>query len=583
MKRKLTSLFLCLILLTSLLAGCVGKNERENNSLTNGQTKDYINSSGVDKYPRFITVDLFNSYSNYQGIQGGWFGHVIKERFNMELNIIAPNASGSGDTLYQTRSAAGNIGDLIIFNLEGGKLQELVSAGLVLDMSPYIKKSKNLETYKRAIDTTNKKLVSETGTWAIPSEVTVQSSTDMINTVSLNSGIYIRWDLYKQLGYPKMATFEDLLPVMKDMQDIAGTSDSGKKVYAFSLFKDWDVAIIQAGQQLPANYGWGMEGFVLQKADDSEDPIDFLAENSPYIRGLRFFYQANQMGLLDPESRTQNWNTLYGKYEDGSVLYSPWPWLGKVAYNTSVHTEEGKGFHTAAIDDLTIREWGCYENGNPEYGIMVGSRAQDSQRMVDFIDWLYSPEGIQMSQFAIVDEMYELENGLPVLTELGKEVFLEGDADMPDNYNGGSYKDGRSQLGFKIVSISEMNPATGYTYTQETWPSYIEVTSTSIDIDWQNHMGASNATEYWKKNNQICISPGTDYAAPPDSTDIATMRSQITEISKEYSWKAIYAKDDADFNAIIAEMRTIVEGLGYYDVVKVDMDNAAALKAARWE
>lgn len=581
MKRKLTSLFLCFILVTSLLAGCIDRNRREDGSLTDGQSNAQI--SGADKYPKFITVDLFNSYTNYQGIQEGWFGEVIKDKFNMELNIIAPNTAASGETLYQTRSASGNLGDLIIYNLKAGKLQDLVSSGLLLDMKQYMKKSDNLNVYEKAIETTNTKLVAEAGTWAIPSEVTMQKSTDPINTVSLNSGIYIRWDLYKKLGYPTMDTFEDLLPVMKDMQDIAGTSDSGKKVYAFSLFKDWDGAIIQAGQQLPANYGWGMEGFVLQKADDSKDPIDFLAENSPYIRGLRFYYLANQMGILDPESTTQNWTTVNEKYEDGAVLYSPWPWLGKVAYNTAIHTKEGKGFHTASIADLTIREWGCYENGNSEYGIMVGSQAQDPQRMVDFIDWLYSPEGIQMSQFSMVDEMYDMGDGAPVLTELGKAVFLEGDATMPDSYGGASYKDGRSLLGYKIVSLSEINPITGYTYSQETWPSYIEATSTSIDKDWQEHMGASNANEYWKKNNQICISPGTDYSAPADSIDIATMRTQISEITKGYSWDAIYAKDDAEFDALISEMRTIVEGLGYYEVVSFDMNNSAALKAARWE
>ena len=32
----------------------------------------------------------------------------------MELNIIAPNIAGGGDTMREVRAAAGNLGDLII-------------------------------------------------------------------------------------------------------------------------------------------------------------------------------------------------------------------------------------------------------------------------------------------------------------------------------------------------------------------------------------------------------------------------------------------------------------------------------------
>lgn len=45
-------------------------------------------------YKEFITVDVFDAQANFQGIQSGWFAKVVKDRFNMELNIIAPNVAG---------------------------------------------------------------------------------------------------------------------------------------------------------------------------------------------------------------------------------------------------------------------------------------------------------------------------------------------------------------------------------------------------------------------------------------------------------------------------------------------------------
>lgn len=573
MSRRIITLLLSVLMAGSLFSGC-GK--------AGGADKAHL-SEGESKYPEFLTVDVFDAQSNYQGIQSGWFAEIVKEKFNMELNIIAPNVSGGGETLYETRAAAGNLGDIIITKLSGGRLQDMVTAGLAADMSGYMDGQENLGHYMDAITATNESLVQEAGIWGIPSEVTTQSPTDMLNTTALNSGIYIRWDLYKQLGYPEMGTYEDLLTVMSDMQAIAGLSDSGKKVYAFSLFKDWDGPMIKAGQDIPSDYGWSTESFVLQKADDSEEPMDFLAENSPYIRNLKFYFTANQMGLLDPESQTQNYDTLYKKYEDGAVLYSPWPWLGQTAYNTTVHMEEGKGFETACINDLQIREWGCYVIGNPEAGILVGSKARDPQRMVDFIDWLYSPEGIRAQWFAMTAEMYDLGEEGPVLTELGKMAMIDGDAEMPEIYGGGSYKDGKPKLNFKTVALSEIDLETGYPYDCQTWKSYVDLVSSPLDRDWQEHMGASTAAEFWKETGRICISPGASYAMPADSGDIATMRSQVEKVVKEYSWKAIYADSPEEFASIIKEMRESAIEFGYDEVVAVDMQNAADLKAAREE
>ena len=95
---------------------------------------------------------MFDSQANFQGEQTGWFAKLIKDKFNIKLNIIAPNVAGGGDTLYQTRSANGNLGDLIITNLDSSRLKDMVTAGLVLDMSDYIKDEKYFSDEIRKLD-----------------------------------------------------------------------------------------------------------------------------------------------------------------------------------------------------------------------------------------------------------------------------------------------------------------------------------------------------------------------------------------------------------------------------------------------
>lgn len=44
--------------------------------------------------------DFFCKPANYQGIQGGWFGKIIQDKFNLEINVLTPAIGG--DELYQT-------------------------------------------------------------------------------------------------------------------------------------------------------------------------------------------------------------------------------------------------------------------------------------------------------------------------------------------------------------------------------------------------------------------------------------------------------------------------------------------------
>ena len=192
MKKKLLSMLLCITLVVSLMAGCDRKG-----TLTGGGSGDGNGSTGEkgtegeEKYPEFITVDVFDGLANYQGIQSGWFGKIVKDKFNMELNMIAPNVSGGGDTLFQTRSAAGELGDLIIYGADDGRLQDMVTAGLVMDLTDLMKDKENLKKYQSGIDSLNS-LVKDEGIWWIPGSVSEQPPTNPSEGLDPTFGAYLR-------------------------------------------------------------------------------------------------------------------------------------------------------------------------------------------------------------------------------------------------------------------------------------------------------------------------------------------------------------------------------------------------------
>lgn len=575
MKKRVISTLLCTVMVVSLLTGCGGANKK---------TADNKNSED-GKYKDFITVDVYDEFANYQGIQSGWFAKIVKDKFNMELNIIAPNVAGGGQTLYQTRSAAGELGDLVLVNTSNGKLNDLVSSGLIMDCTDLMDGKDIVKNYGDAIDVTNEDLP-EKGMFAFPNSVSTDAATESSEGLEPTFGPYIRWDYYKELGYPKMENLDDFLDVLEDMQKLAREKEGSEDIYAISLFKDWDDNMMNNAKQPACMYGYDEVGFVLSKADGTEEQ-SILDDDSIYMDVLDFFYEANQRGLVDPDSTTQNYDTWSAKYTDGKVLYCPWPWVGQNLYNTAENKAAGKGFMMAPVEDMQIFSYGSCPEGNSTQVIAIGSNAEDPQRMADFIDWLYSPEGIELNGQAngaagIKGLTWDInEDGKPELTDFGKKALPMNDVAVDEEYGGGNWKDGVSALNFKTVNLQDIDPNTGEAYDYLTWETTLEDNKTALDEDWSTCMGADTTMEYLEKNDKILVAPGSSYSVPEADSNITTVRGQCKSAIVDGSWKMIFAKDDAEFDSLKKDMQKTAKGLGYDDVLEVDMKNAADQTAAR--
>jgi putative aldouronate transport system substrate-binding protein len=529
-----------------------------------------------------ITIDVYDGLANYMGTQSGWFGKVVKDKFNMELNIIAPNVAGGGDTLYNTRVSGGELGDLVVVD-KGQQMDELVEGGLLLDASSYYDSMANVQPFDAAVQKLNE---GKDGVYGFPTSVSSLKPTEPSEGLEPTFGPYLRWDLYAEAGYPEVGTLEDLLPVLKDMQDAQPEADNGQKAYAISLFKDWDGNMMVTAKQPATLYGYDEMGFVLAKADGS-DYQSIIDSDSEYVRSLRFYFEANKMGLVDPESTTQNYDTMFTKYQNGQVLLSWWPWLGQSAYNTTDNMDAGKGFMLAPLADQEIFSYGAEVYGGKQI-LAIGKDAEDPARLAAFIDWLYSPEGVNMNSSqtgaAAGPEGLTWEQGEdgPALTDFGNDVFLGGGADVPADWGGGAYTDGVSTLNVSTILPKDINPETDQPFNYTFWPSYQETVANPLTEDWGAQMGDPTSTmEYLTNNDQLLVAPGSGYTAPADSGEIETIRSQAKASIIEHSWQLVFAQDDAEFDALLASMQETVNGLGYETVLEFDMANAEAQNEAR--
>ena len=65
-----------------------------------------VTISAVAEGEEPIVITFYDEAANYHGTQSGWFAKVVKDRFNIELNIIAPQVVGN--EVYTTRAIQGS-------------------------------------------------------------------------------------------------------------------------------------------------------------------------------------------------------------------------------------------------------------------------------------------------------------------------------------------------------------------------------------------------------------------------------------------------------------------------------------------
>ncbi len=573
MKRKCICSVICMALLVSLTAGCT-KSGRESDN-RGGQS---------GRYKEFITVDVYDEFANYQGIQSGWFAKVVKDHFNMELNYIAPNVTGGGDTLYQTRAATGSLGDLILINTANGKFNELVESGLAYDCTELMKDRRLMENYGAAIRKTNE-LVEADGIYGFPNSISSQPATESSEALDPTFGPYIRWDYYKKAGYPTMDGLDDFLDVLEKMQCLARKEEADETIYAVSLFKDWDHNMMNNAKQIACMYGYDELGFVLSKADGS-DYQNIMEKDSLYIRALRFFNEANARGLVDPDSLSQNYDAWLAKYQSGKVLYSPWPWVGQSVFHTAENKAAGKEFKMAPVQDMQIFSFGCWPQGDSTRILAIGAGAQDPDRLADFIEWLYTPEGFELNGQANGAAgpkglTWEIgADGAPMLTAFGRKALPNNPVEVPEEYGGGKWSAGVSALNFRTFNQAEIDPNTGFPYNYLCWESMVKDSRSVIDLDWSEKMGAKTAMEYLEKNNMVLVAPGANYSTPAEDANITTVRGQCKSAVIDYSWRMVFASENA-FDRLLTQMQHTLDGLGYDEVYQVDLANAKDQSEAR--
>lgn len=400
---------------------------------------------------------------------------------------------------------------------------------------------------------------------------------------SWHVGFYVMWDVFKKAGGQVPETMDGMLDLFKKMQEAYPKNDKGQKAYPLSIWKDWDgnnglsfmtyVLSDMYGKHIGEYNG----SLVFTEYDTATNVARWMYEDDGfYFKGLQWLNKAHKMGLLDPDSITQKFDTAYSKVTDGRRSVAFWGWeAGAWSGNETVSKEPMRGMMPIYAKDSVLTENPDNKAGVQQfYGI--SAKSQYADRIAELLNYMYSIEGNQTIWAGIEGKDWEIRDGKINYTPDRQALIKSGkgnDINDPTCWFGG-------------LSDKTMNPVTGERFTSASWSEWIKLNQNDRDKDYSATFGgALNPEDYCRKNLQIVQKDNFKgfTAQPPD--DIKVIQTKMGDVVKQLSWKMVYAKDEAQFNKLKEELVSKVKALGAekeYEWEKQELANAKA-KAEKYK
>lgn len=552
--KKLAALSLCAAMTTGLLSGC------GNTSRNSGEP---------------ITITVFSQLANYSGEQSGWSSDILLDKFNVILNIV-PDLNGA----YQTRMEAQDLGDIVVFGTNGDPYLNAVEAGLLLDWNednllqeygPYI-----YEHMQNALQH-NANISSDDGiTYGFGFDV----ASDTANHQAFFYTWDIRWDLYKELGYPEVKNYSDMIDLFKKMKEICPVDDNGNPTYALVMWPDWDGTMAMYPKATGTAY-YGYDEFEMGFYNPATgDFIDCLDPDGPYIEALKFYNDLYQNNLLDPDSMTCTYDYVQEKVAAGGTFFSIFDYAGRFLFNTDEHMAEGKMMLSLTPSDATPIVYGMNTLGGNRIWT-IGAKTAEPELCMEIINYLCTPEGRITMEYGPQGVCWDYdEEGNTYFTDLGRRCHNDINTSMEEGGYKGTFHDGQLQINNTTWDLDAINPdSNGERYNCDFWASNLEKAKCDMEQDWRDYNGCISTEEYMESGNYL-VSLASAYTSGKKGEEFQTKWDQTKKCIVDGSWKAIYAKSDAEFNDIVNQMIEDAKAYYYDECVEWSLQEAALRKAA---
>ncbi|MCL6458378.1 MAG: extracellular solute-binding protein [Gorillibacterium sp.] len=528
--------------LATTATGCGGNNGASPSPSSSGGT------DGTAAPAKEITLTIYGNgfgSSVTPGVQTDRVALEIKKKLNINISTEAK----VNDDKLNTMMASGDLPDII--SAERRHMKQLIDGNLVIPIDDLLAEQGKtiLAESPQRIEFSKKYLSNDThNLYFIP-----LLAGDAPNDYTyVSPGYMVRWDYYKELGYPQYSNWQDLLKILKQMQDKHPTNDKGEKVYAMAPLFEWGYAV-------QAEFYDRFHGMLMldKFMDVNPDTLDaksaILNPEGSVWQTAKMYQQANLMGIFDPDSFTMKYDNLLEKVKSGRLLFNWWGWAGSSdATNSFEIAGEVKGWEPlppAKGETQYVGEYGSI--GRLDSTFAISKKCKDPERAMELINFLVSHEGSRLLLNGVEGTDWVVKDGVPVDTE-ERIAQQKSDPDFGTKsgiakyYNWSGFSSGALDPQFKTPT------SFGNIFNEDHLKNM-----SILDKDYIAHYNVSYPGELVEKlvKSGDIKKNGTDYtkfaALPIVSPDeIKRIDGKVDEYIKRIVPKLILAKTDEEFKQI---------------------------------
>jgi putative aldouronate transport system substrate-binding protein len=501
-----------------------------------------------------VTLDV-GGFNPVGIVDNTYWAQILKDDLGIQVNLVDRSPEAIARYL-----ASGDLPDVVtIVSNDIGDIETAIKAGMVVNLDDHRASLPNVYANAQGMLQYHRDYMSA-GTGSVYS---LSSSVSTVSTAygTNNMGPYMRWDYYKEQGMPEINDIEDFLPLLKKIMDAHPLTEDGQKVYGISIHPQFDSGYnyVQYGHYFSNLLGIANLHLGFLEIDLAANAVrSRLDDNSTYKRALKFFFTANQMGILDPDSVSQTYDTFSAaKHRTGRVIWS----TGRDGYgwNTPQREDAGMGYALVPFKNEKILNWGAPNYLGLYVGYAISQKTRNLDKALALVDYLYSFDGLWKLTNGPRGFMWDLNaDGEPYITRQGVDI----------RWNAASFPNGgvRNEGVFRFTNMPGLNqglkhPVYGRRIDGADWIKMdYEPQVSALVQDWRRVMNANDDVDYFTRNNMLVAAPVAPMEAAPDN--IRETDARIGDLVRTQSWQMILARDEAEFDSLWTDMVTRARGMG---------------------
>ena len=478
----------------------------------------------------------------------------MEDQLDVEIKFVYLTAEA-----YATGLSSGNLPDIVATN---NNLATILENGVALDADPY------LEEYvpnllkgdaRLAYDVFKKLGYQGDGFYFFPQKIGYNGVG--YGNGPYNRGYIVRWDYYKELGYPPINNEDDYLKVLMQMHANHPYTEEGYPTYLYGAtnFKGYATAFrSEVSLDYWASYKYQNNIFTNEIFDGYTD-----AENSMFWTSMEWYNKLYRAGKEDGSFDLEIFTQTSEQYETKCARGQ---YLGLVNGKSTLYNEKIKAdpdtlsgyasVPTAAANQYT-NVYQLLGNGS-RYMWFISANSPHKEQALRLFNYMCDPYFLREAMMGQQGVTWDYDaDGAPQMTDYGREQLAEYTTGhpSPDNYyyQWGSYNDLSGS--WPLLRDNMLHPD-GYSLDFATISrEYAAETMTNnISRDICDHYGVELPTDAWYKAGGLDFRNdcGEAIASCMSSLnrDQLHILSESESILSDVCVDLCLAENDAEFNTL---------------------------------